>query len=241
MRSLVQGSALDTTVTAETPEGIALELRPAGYVARANAYLLDLLARSAILYAGALVLAMLRGVGFALILIAVLVINWLYPIIFEMLPGAATPGKRALGLMVVMDNGLPITPAAALVRNLLRAADFMPFMYGFGVATMLLRKDAKRLGDLAAGTVVVYKPGAVEPIRLPVAEPVPPEIALVPRDQAAVISFAMRVPRLTVERAEELAQLALPLLPPAAGGESATARLLGVAQWLHGRRDSADS
>src|SRR5438874_1705011 len=70
--------------------------------------------------------------------------------------GGATPGKKAMGLQVVMDSGLPVTPAASLVRNLMRAADFMPAGYAFGFACMLLRADFKRIGDLAAGTLVVY-------------------------------------------------------------------------------------
>ena len=51
-----------------------------------------------------------------------------------------------------MDNGLPITPAASFTRNLLRVADFLPFLFGAAIVSMLLRKDCKRLGDLAAAT-----------------------------------------------------------------------------------------
>ena len=57
-----------------------------------------------------------------------------------------------------MDNGLPVTPAAALSRNLLRAADFLPFAYGFAIVSMLVRHDCKRLGDIAAATIVVHEP-----------------------------------------------------------------------------------
>jgi uncharacterized RDD family membrane protein YckC len=192
--------------------------------------------RAAIVYAGAIVLALLRGVGMALLLITIFVITWLYPIAFELMAGAATPGKRALGLMVVMDNGLPITPAASLVRNLLRAADFMPLLYGFGIAAMLLRKDCKRLGDLAAGTMVIYKSSAPLAGALPAQQPVAPRIPLNATEQAAVIAYALRVPRLTAERAEELAQLAAPVIAEDVH-TSATARLLAVAQWVHGNRE----
>ena len=64
------------------------------------------------------------------------------------------------GLKVVMDNGLPVTPAASLTRNLLRVADFLPFGYGFAIVSMLLRRDCKRLGDIAAATLVVHEPQA---------------------------------------------------------------------------------
>ena len=59
-----------------------------------------------------------------------------------------------------MDNGLPVTPAASMTRNLLRVADFLPFGYGFAIVSMLLRRDCKRLGDLAAATLVVHEPRA---------------------------------------------------------------------------------
>ena len=75
---------------------------------------------------------------------------------FELTPWGASPGKRAMGLKVVMDSGLPVTLAASLTRNLLRAADFLPFGYGFAIVSVLVRADGKRLGDLAAATLVVH-------------------------------------------------------------------------------------
>ena len=60
-------------------------------------------------------------------MILLFALEWLYPVVFELTPSGATPGKRVFGLRVVMDNGLPVTPAASMTRNLLRAADFLPF------------------------------------------------------------------------------------------------------------------
>jgi len=149
-------TSLDTVVTAEAPEGIELVLRPAGIVARTYAFLIDALIRGTILLIASIALGSMNKLGGALFVILLFLIEWLYPVLFELLPGAATPGKRALGLKVLMDSGLPITPAASLVRNLLRAADFLPVLYGFGTVSMLLRPDFKRIGDLAAGTLVVH-------------------------------------------------------------------------------------
>ena len=70
-----------------------------------------------------------------------------------------------------MDNGLPITPAASLTRNLLRVADFLPFMYGSALVCMLTRRDFKRLGDLAAATLVVYEARETRKAQLPQVEP----------------------------------------------------------------------
>ena len=142
---------LDTVVSAETPEGILLELRPAGLSARFYAFALDWVIRLAIMYAAAIALAFIGGLGVAFWLILFFALEWFYPVAFELTASGATPGKRVFGLRVVMDNGLPVTPAASLTRNLLRAADFLPFGYGFAIVSMLLRRDCKRLGDIAAG------------------------------------------------------------------------------------------
>ena len=228
-------ASLDTVFISETPEGIALALRPAGVMARTYAYLVDALIRLAVLLAASTILSALSRFGGGLFLIGVFALEWFYPVVFELMPGAATPGKRALGLRVVMDSGLPITPAASLVRNLLRAADFLPVGYALGLLLMLLRPDFKRIGDLAAGTLVVHATRATLDGLLPAAEPAPPARALSSREQAAVVAWAGRAARLTPERLDELAELAGPITPVDARG-TPTERLMRVAQWLVGRR-----
>src|SRR5262245_3186106 len=125
--------SLDTVVSAETPEGIVIELRPAGITARFYAYLVDMLVRMVALSVIAGFTGPMGGVGLALVFICAFALEWLYPVFFELSSWAATPGKRMLGLKTVMDNGLPITPAASLARNLLRVADFLPMAFGFAV------------------------------------------------------------------------------------------------------------
>lgn len=229
---------LDTVVTAETPEGILLELRPAGLSARFYAFVLDWAIRLAILYAAALTVAMMGGIGIAFWFILFFALDWFYPVAFELTASGATPGKRVFNLKVVMDNGLPVTPAASLTRNLLRAADFLPFLYGFAIVSMLLRRDCKRLGDIAAATIVVHKPSAVPRMALDdEVAPVVPARPLTLRDQAAVIALAARAHRLTAERLDELAALAATVSGDAGrSGPDVTRRVLGVAQWALGRR-----
>lgn len=228
---------LDTVVTAETPEGILLELRPAGIAVRFYAFLLDWVIRLVVLYFGAIGAALAGGIGAAFFLILLFALEWFYPVAFELTAAGATPGKRAFSLRVVMDNGLPVTPAASLTRNLLRVADFLPLAYGFAIVSMLVRRDAKRLGDLAAATLVVHEPRAARKISLDQVAAVPPARPLSPRDQAAVLAFAERAPTLSGERLDELAAIAA----PASGdqgrmGADVTRRVLGVAQWLLGHR-----
>jgi uncharacterized RDD family membrane protein YckC len=227
--------ALDTVVSAETPEGILIELRPAGLTARCYAFAIDLLIRAVVISTVAAVTGPMQGFGLALLLISMFLFEWLYPVVFELSSWAATPGKRILGLTTVMDNGLPITPAASFTRNLLRVADFLPLGYGFAIVCMLVRRDFKRLGDLAAATLVVYQPRKVPSIALTDVEPMAPAIPLALRDQSALIALAVRASDVTEERLDELAAIAAPVTGHRTGPDT-TRRVLGVARWLLGWR-----
>jgi uncharacterized RDD family membrane protein YckC len=232
-------NVLDTVVTAETPEGILLELRPAGVSARFYAFLIDWLIRLAIIYAALIAVSFLQmsGLGYALLLILAFALEWFYPVLFELSRSGSTPGKKIFGLRVVMDNGLPITPGASLTRNLLRVADFLPFLFGFALISMLLRRDCKRLGDIAAATLVVHDTRAAAKIELSQVEPLAPARPLSQADQSAVIALASRAPTLTGERLDELAALAAPVSgDEGRSGPEVTRRVLGVAVWLLGRR-----
>lgn len=228
---------LDTVVTAETPEGILLELRPAGVAARCYALAMDWGIRLMVLYAAAIAAGMLGGLGMAFWLILFFAFEWLYPIVFELWWRGATPGKRAFNLRVVMDNGLPVTPAASITRNLLRAADFLPFGFGFAIASMLWRSDYKRLGDVAASTIVVHEPRLAPTTDITPVPPITPVLPLAPRTQAALIALATRAPALTAERVDELAAMVAAVSGDARrSGPRITRRVLGVAHWALGRR-----
>lgn len=214
-----------------------LTLRPAGLPARCWAFALDWLIRIVIIGATQTATQLMGGVGAAFWIILLFAMEWLYPVAFELGRGGATPGKAIMGLKVVMDTGLPVTPAASLTRNLLRAADFMPFAYALGMICMLTRRDFRRVGDIAAATLVVHRPVMRRPSALPEAEPVAPAIPLDLGEQATVIALAARARRMTPERLDELAALAAPVSGNAGhAGPAVTRRVLGVAQWLMGRR-----
>ncbi|MEJ0035425.1 MAG: RDD family protein [Gammaproteobacteria bacterium] len=235
----MSGKALDTVVTAETPEGILLELRPAGLSPRFFAFLIDWLIRLVALYAVGMVIGIagMTGIAAAALTILWFLLEWFYPVVFELSRSGSTPGKRVFGLRVVMDNGLPITPGASLTRNLLRVADFLPALFGFAIVSMLLRKDCKRLGDIAAATLVIHDTRPAPKIELNQVEPIAPVRPLSPDDQAAVIALAARAPTLTAERLDELAALAAPISGDAGrSGPEVTRRVLGVAMYLLGRR-----
>lgn len=86
---------------------------------------------------------------------------WGYYIAFELLWNGQSPGKRAIRLRVVRDGGRPVTFGASAIRNLIRIIDFLPGLYGLGVLTMFIDRQARRLGDLAGGTLVVKERTAI--------------------------------------------------------------------------------
>lgn len=223
---------LDTARRIPTPEGIELTLRLAGPVPRALAWTLDFLLRLAALWVLLLAMTPFAKLGVAVFLLAYFFAEWLFPAWCEVYWGGATPGKKALGLIVLHDDGSPVSWPAALTRNLLRVVDFLPVFYGVGLLAMLVDRDFKRLGDLAAGTVVVYRDRAAKGFAVPPAPPLVPPIALSVAEQRAVLDFAERAPGLTDERQAELAALAAPVAGEASG---ATERLLRIANFLLGR------
>lgn len=203
---------------------------------RALAWAVDLAIRAALVMAVTLVAANLGRAGWGVVLLAAFFVEWLLPAWFEAQMRGQTPGKRLFGLAVLNDDGTPLRWPAALTRNLLRAVDFLPFFYALGLAAMLANRDFKRLGDLAAGTVVVYDSRQAEPAKkIPEAAPVPPPVPLDLEEQRAVLELAERSSGLTRERFVELAELPTPLVGRL-HGEQAAARLIGMANYLAGRQ-----
>ena len=155
-------AALDTTVAVETPEHVRFRHQVVGPSRRAGAWLIDVIARGVIV-AGLIALASVflvipdlgEGITMGLAAVVLFLAEWFYFAAFEALWSGRTPGKRFTGLRVVRENGQPIDATAAILRNLLRAVDFLPGFYA--IAAVIMARDPKfrRLGDMAAGTMVV--------------------------------------------------------------------------------------
>lgn len=225
---------LDTYREVVTPEGVSLHLSAAGPVPRALAWIIDFLIRAVVLLGMLMVLGLLGPSGAGYFAVAMFLIYWFYPVLFEAMWDGRTPGKRALGLRVIAGNGAPVGWMAVFARNLLRVVDMLPMGYAAGLACGLADPWGRRLGDLVAGTVVVHDTRTHEPMAAPVHQVLAPSVALRPHEQAALVAFAERAPRLTEARQAELADLAEPLT--GARGTLAVARLYGIANWLLGRR-----
>ena len=233
---LVSAAPLDTVQAVETPEGCLLALRVAGPFTRARAWSVDLAIRLFAYLVGATLLSTLGALGGGLILLMVFLLEWGYPIAFEIWRDGQTPGKRLCGLAVVHVDGTPVQARAAIIRNVMRAVDFLPVGYVVGLLSMVVAGRGRRLGDLAAGTLVVHLDQTRDVQRRTWSEsnadPLP--LVLSADERRAVVDFALRAEGLSPARAEELARTAVPLVRGVAAGQ-ATARLVRLANTIVGR------
>jgi uncharacterized RDD family membrane protein YckC len=229
---------IDTLRPVSLPEGVEITLQLAGPVARARAWLIDFMCKMLLTTFIPPLLSWMGKSGGGIVLIGFFVTWVLYPIPFEALWGGATPGKKICGLAVVNGDGTPIGWSASFLRNVMRLADMLPLGYAVGLASMMLDRQFRRLGDLAAGTVVIFRdtPRPMSKSRrasLPPASA--PAVMLTPLEQRAVLDFAERRSTWSDERAAEIAELAAPLVNGAAGAD-AVARLDSVAAALVERK-----
>ncbi len=154
---------MNEQLSVETPEQIDINYQVAGIGSRFYAALLDTLLLALIIVVGTYVnmsfILKLGGVfGRWLGAVGGIIIFslfWGYYMVFEITTNGQSPGKRALGLRVIKEGGYPISFADSAIRNLVRVVDFLPICYGVGLLAMLVNKNWQRLGDLAAGTLVV--------------------------------------------------------------------------------------
>ncbi len=160
-------AALRARLAVRTPENVEFEFEPAGLAERALAWAVDAIVSTSALILCGLVAApfglVAPGLAAALFLVGSFLLQWWYGALFECFRDGRTPGKSILRLRVIQRNGLRITFAQAVVRNLLRIVDLLPGFYLTGAIAALLDPSMRRLGDMAAGTIVVRERRAPEP------------------------------------------------------------------------------
>ena len=232
---MIEASApLDTLHHVETPEGVELSLRAAGLPARAIALAADVFVRGVFYTVAIIVLgfASAGAAGAGLIFMTYALGEVIYPVAFELLGDGQTLGKRMVGIRVVNADGTRIRWQASLLRNLLTFADMLPGTYLFAITSMLTSRGFRRLGDHAAGTLVIYTEAKAQAAaRAAASDPAPPALPLALGEQAAVLAFGARSAAFSPARREELAALATPLLR---AGAPAAAQLEAVAAYLRG-------
>jgi uncharacterized RDD family membrane protein YckC len=198
---------LDTSYRVEIPGGIELEAQVVGPIPRFLAFSIDFVIRALFLFIAALASIPFGKLGFAFWFIFWFLIEWFYPVLFEVFRRGQTPGKKMLGISVVQDDLTPVTFGTSLLRNLLRTADFLPFFYLFGLVTMVSNRRFQRLGDLAAGTLVISVRESAKPAAIDNITPLAPATSLLRNEQTAMVDFLHRSQQLSLPRQQELASI----------------------------------
>ena len=196
---------LDTRYRVEIPGGIHLEAQVVGPIPRCFAFGIDLVIRGVVMFVLSLASMPFGFTGGGFLLIALFVLEWLYPVLFEVFWRGQTPGKRILGIAVINDDLTPVTLGTSMVRNLLRTVDFLPLFYLAGLVTMLSNRRFQRLGDRAAGTLVISLREAARSAPVRDVEPLAPSTTLLRTEQISIIDFLQRSPQLSAPRQRELA------------------------------------
>ena len=221
----LDAAPLDTVVVVETPEHVRFRHTLAGPSRRALAYALDAFVRVVLLglIAGMAAIGHMRqdgglmpGVATGTVLVVAFVLEWAYFVLFETLWDGQSPGKWALGLRVVSASGRPLGFVDSVLRNLLRAADFLPTSYALGFVCIALDSRFRRLGDIVGGTLVIADQrqsvgaplqGLARPTDAELRQ-IPHDLSLLPHEVEAVELFLRRRGSLSQGRAEELAAMA---------------------------------
>jgi uncharacterized RDD family membrane protein YckC len=221
---------LDGRLSLTTPEGVRLLLIPAGPYLRAWAWTIDILIWAAAVFVMQLLISPAGKFGQGLLAILMFLTYWGYPIICEVYFGGRTIGKRAAGLEVVRSDGLPVGWRESTLRNLLLVADFLPVMYATGLVCMICDARFRRLGDIVAGTQVVYHEKTPQRQPSPSAAPRPLPFPLNAEQQRTLADLFEREHALPHERMAELGTIAEPLT--GCTGADSVERLRGYAAGL---------
>lgn len=148
---------IDNIALHPTPEGLMLSLMPAGLMPRLSAWMIDFGIRMILIIILGIISAFFGTAGTGLLAIGYFLVTWLYPVYFEVYREGMTPGKKRQGIYVCHDDGTPISLQSSMIRNLLRVADFLPMGFAAGALTIMFTRQSQRIGDIVAGTLVVYQ------------------------------------------------------------------------------------
>ncbi len=248
LTDIERSQTLDSQISVESPDGAVLALRPAGFMARGLAFVVDEIVKIVLLFALSLGLGVTlpqsQDLQIAIFLISWFVINWFYGVIFELFNDGATPGRALAGTKAVNADGTAIKFQASVLRNLFRILDSLPIIgqmflgigLGFGLPGALFilgSKEFRRIGDHIGDTLVIYSidattkelEGTMERSTLP--------FTLTPHEENLILEFQTRHPKLSTHRQIEIAEIFEPLHH--LRGESAVQRCLEYANDIRGR------
>jgi uncharacterized RDD family membrane protein YckC len=153
----VRAVEIEDRVTVATPEGVDLDVVVAGLGSRFMSSAVDTTVQVLIIGTSFLVGSVLETGALAIAVVGAFAGMFVYPTVFDAFAGGRTPGRALAGLRLVTTEGATVGFVAAVVRNVVRIIDFLPALYSIGVVAVLATDRNQRLGDLAAGTIVVRR------------------------------------------------------------------------------------
>lgn len=224
---------MDRNIEVRTPESVAFDYQLAGLGSRFLAIAADMFVQALVVIAFFWILSVTATQGphpptsrffvnlfLGLSLFALFTITFGYYIVFEAFWHGQTPGKRLLGIRVVRDGGYPIDFSASLIRNVIRIGEWSLGFYAISAISALLSRENKRIGDFAAGTIVVRDARIAAPQAL--APDYAPTSLLSGEERSLVHRFIERRAMLSPERREELAAQLAQRIRPRVGPDLAT-------------------
>ena len=233
-------SAAEPALIVDSATGVDVHLRVAGPGARGAAFMLDWLIRVTLAVSWYVIAAMAyngrlnaaapvppTAKWLGIVLVPSIAIYFLYHYLLEIALHGRTPGKRMTGIRIVTRAGSTPSPGALLARNVFRLIDSFPLFYTVALISTMITRDHVRIGDLAAGTLVVYERARAQ---LPAA----PASAILDAAQAELIGeLLQRWQELAPEARQRIARLILTQVPESASPVAAPAQTPAVADaWV---------
>jgi uncharacterized RDD family membrane protein YckC len=235
----VQGADMVADIT--SPEHVSFVFPLAGPASRSSAFFVDI----AIILLPLLLYTAIQRVtlgSYGIIGLAVL-LQFPYFTLWEVLWNGQTPGKRLCRLRVVSDDGLPINWQQVVIRNLLRPVDQFPALYALGVLVMMMGSRWQRIGDLAAGTLVVLEHASTElpPAKGKAANHVPTCVLRNPEMRRTVLLYGAKRNRLGKALALELVKPLIEALVKAGAMKADYDADSALMAWYHWLSTEAES
>jgi uncharacterized RDD family membrane protein YckC len=205
------GEPEDTSIRAQTSEGMEFTVYPAGFPARSCAYVIDAcICWTLIILVEIFIAVGQNETGMWFMLLLLFVVDWFFHFIFEIFFQGQSPGKKLIGLRVIQSDGSALTPSASFLRNVIRFADTFLALCHIALILMVSVKGFRRLGDIVGDTIVVYTADARSALKFRLLDAVcQREICSPPRplsfdEKQAVLMFSRRYPLLGKDRGDEI-------------------------------------
>ena len=225
---------LDNVMSVETAVGVELDLVPAGMVVRILANILDL--GILVIVTGtastAITALQLGATGMGLSFLVIFAVTNFYFVFFDVYNNGRSPGKSVFDLRVIHDDGTPIRLPASIIRNLLRWVEFLPVAFLSALVSMALSNGARRIGDHAAGTLVIYERSYKERSVREGGTVFESPVVLTPTEKTVFVEFLERIDRIGETRATELAESLYPITKRR--GADALSTVRGIAEGIRG-------